>query len=239
MPRGIRYSTGSSRLVIRLDRDALLVLVVLAELDGARDLREDRVILRTPGLEQFRNARQTAGNVARLRRRRRNTGQNVARLHFRAAIDRQHGLDRQQVTRIAAARDLDRLALAVLDHDRGLQLGAARRRTPVDDDAVRRALHLVGLLAHRGAFDQVLEVDRAVGFRENRTRIGIPLRDLGAALHGIAFVDEDARAIADLVGREFLAGLVDDDDRHDTAHGDVLALRSPWQWRGSSASPCR
>ncbi len=107
---GIRQAlrVSSSGLIV----DALLVLVVLAEFDGARDFREDRMILRTPGLEEFRNTRQTAGDVARFRRRRRNTGQHVARLHFRAAIDREHGIDRKQVTRIAAARDLDRLALA-------------------------------------------------------------------------------------------------------------------------------
>src|SRR6185436_595731 len=39
--------------IIRLDGDALFVLVVLAELDGARDLRDDRVVLRTPRLEQL------------------------------------------------------------------------------------------------------------------------------------------------------------------------------------------
>src|SRR6185437_3008413 len=181
------------RFVIRLDVDALLVLVVLTELDGARNLRKDRVILRTTCFEEFCNARQTAGDVARLRRCRRNTSQHVAGLHRRTTIDREHGIDRQQVTRITTARDLDRLALAVLDDDRGLQLGAARSCTPVDDDAVRRALHFVRLLAHRRAFDQVLEVDRTIGFRQDRTRIGVPLRDLGATLYDIAFVDEHAR----------------------------------------------
>ncbi len=122
--------------VIRLDIDALLVLVVLAELDCAGDFREDCVVLRTARFEQFGNTRQTAGDVARLRRRRRNTRQNVAGFDFGTAIDREHGIDRKQVSGVAAACHLDRLAALVFDDDCRLQLVAARARAPIDDDAV-------------------------------------------------------------------------------------------------------
>jgi hypothetical protein len=50
-------------LVVRANDDALLVLIILAELDGARGFRDDRVILRTPCFEQLGNTRQTAGDV--------------------------------------------------------------------------------------------------------------------------------------------------------------------------------
>ncbi len=172
-------------LVIRLDRDALLVLVVLAELDRARDFGQDRVVLRTAGFEQFGDARQTAGDVALLGRRGRDTRQHVAGLHACGAIDGQNRIDRQQVAGVAATCHLDRLAALVLDDNRRLQFVAARRGPPIDDNAVGRALHFVGLFAHGCAFDQIFEIDDAVGFRQNRTGVWIPLRDLGAALHGI------------------------------------------------------
>ena len=105
-------------VAVRMDDDLLLVLVVLAELDRAGDLGEDGVILRTPRLEQFRHARQTARDVAGLGRRQRHAREHVAGLDLGARLDRQHGLDRQQVASIDAARDLDGLAaLAVLDED--------------------------------------------------------------------------------------------------------------------------
>src|SRR5262245_21533256 len=59
---------GLGILIIGLDGDALLVLVVLAELDRAGDLRDDGVVLRAPGLKQLRHARQTTGDVAGLGR---------------------------------------------------------------------------------------------------------------------------------------------------------------------------
>ena len=60
------------------DADAPLVLVVAAELDAARDLGDDRMILRPARLEQFGDARQTAGDVARLGAFQRNTREHVA-----------------------------------------------------------------------------------------------------------------------------------------------------------------
>ena len=62
-----------------------------------------------------------------------------------------------------------------------------------------------------------------VGLGEDRTRVGIPLRQARAALDLVAFVDMQAGAVRNLVGRQFLARLVDDDDRHRPAHGDELA----------------
>src|SRR3546814_5359564 len=50
----------------RLQHQATLGLVVLAELDTTVDLGNDRMVLRTPGLEQFGDTRQTAGDVTRL-----------------------------------------------------------------------------------------------------------------------------------------------------------------------------
>ena len=68
-------------LVVRLDGDAALVLVVLAEPHGAADFGDDRRILRLARLEQLRHPRQTAGDVARLGAFGRDTRDHVARLH--------------------------------------------------------------------------------------------------------------------------------------------------------------
>ena len=85
-------------------------------------------------------------------------------------------------------------------------------------------LHLVGLLLHRHALDQVGEVGHAVDLGEDRPHVGIPLRQARAALDLVAVVDVQARAVDDLLGRQLLARLVDDDDRHVAAHGDQPAL---------------
>src|SRR6185437_3395681 len=57
---------GLITLAGRLDGDAALVLVVLAETNRAADFRDDGRFLRTARFEQFRHPRQTAGDVARL-----------------------------------------------------------------------------------------------------------------------------------------------------------------------------
>ena len=54
--------------VMRRQRNATHVLVVLAEADHARLFGDDRRVLRTTCLEQLRDARQTAGDVAGLGR---------------------------------------------------------------------------------------------------------------------------------------------------------------------------
>ena len=97
---------GLGRLVLGLDDDAALVLVVAAEFDRAVDLGDDRVVLRTAGLEQFGHTRQTAGDVLGLGAFERDTRQHVARRHLVARLDRDNRIDRQQVAGFAAAIDL-------------------------------------------------------------------------------------------------------------------------------------
>ena len=69
---------------------------------------------------------------------RRDTSKHVAGHHLMARLDRQDRIDRQEVASLAAARQLEHLALLVLDHHRRPEIGAARRGTPVDDHAVGR-----------------------------------------------------------------------------------------------------
>src|ERR1700674_1219094 len=109
-------------LVVWLDGDAALVLVVAAEPDGSRDLGDDRRLLRPPRLEQLRHPRQTAGDVAGLGALRRDTRDNVAGLHGPARIDRDDRVHGKRIARIAAAAELEDLAVAALDDDRRTQV---------------------------------------------------------------------------------------------------------------------
>ena len=77
-----------ARLIVLHD-DAALGLVVLAEFHPSIALGDDRVILGTPSLEQFRHARQTAGDVTRLAALTRDTRDHVAGLHDGPVVDRQ------------------------------------------------------------------------------------------------------------------------------------------------------
>ncbi len=132
------------RLVMRLDDDAALVLVVASEPDRAIDLGDDGVILGTTRLEQFRHARQTAGDVLGLGAFERNTRQHVARSDLLARLDRDNRIDRQQVAGVAATLELGHLALAGNGQGRP-QAVTTLVGTPVDDDALGEAGRLVGL----------------------------------------------------------------------------------------------
>src|SRR5262245_22449961 len=211
-------------LVDRLDRDAALVLVVAAEADGATDLGDDRRVLRLAGLEQLRHPRQTAGDVAGLGAFGRDTGEDVARLDLGVDVDRQDRVDREHVAGVAAARQLQHLAVLALDHDRRTQVRATARRAPVDDHALGDTGRLVERLRDRLAFDQILEADRALGFREHRTGERIPFGDTGAALDHVAFVDEHLRTVLDTVRRALGAVGVDDRNHHVADGGDRLAF---------------
>ena len=87
-------------LAFRHDQDAALGLVVLAELDAARDVADDREILRLARLEQLGHARQTAGDVAGLAALARDTREDVAGMDLLAVLDREDRVDRQQVARL-------------------------------------------------------------------------------------------------------------------------------------------
>ena len=202
----------------------LLVLVVAAELHRAGDLGDDRVILRTTRLEQFGDARQTAGDVAGLRRFHRDTRDDVAGLDRAARIDRDDRFDRQRVAGVAAALQLGDLAVAVLDDDRRLQGRRALVEAPVDDHALGDAGRLVDRLRHRRAFDEILEADDAVDLGQDRPGVGIPFGDALAALDLVALVDLQARAVLDAMHGALGAVGAHDHDRDIARHDHQVAL---------------
>ncbi len=92
----------------RLDDDATLVLVVAAEADRAVDLSDDGVVLRTTSLEQFRNTRQTTGDVLGLGAFQRRTCEHVTLADLWPGLDRQDRVDRQHEAGLATACQLQR-----------------------------------------------------------------------------------------------------------------------------------
>ena len=215
---------GILGFVIRGDDDAPLILVVAAKLHRSRNFSDDGVVLRTPRLEQFGNAGQTTRDIAGLGALHGNTRQNVAALHFAARLDREHSIDRKQITRFRASAELADLALLVLDYHRRPKIGAARRSAPVDDHAVGDARRLVALLADRHALDQILELDGARDLREHRTGVRIPLGETITALDLSALVDPQMRAVRQPMHGELGAIIIDNHDGGVAAHDHVPAL---------------
>src|SRR5690606_18909658 len=125
-------------LVSRLDDDAALVLVVAAEADRAIDLGDDGMVLRTASLEQFRNTRQTTGDVLGLGALEGNTRQNVAGRNAGAGFHGNDRIDAEQVTGIRATLGLEGLPLRT-DRDGGAQPVTALAGTPVDDQTLGEA----------------------------------------------------------------------------------------------------
>src|SRR5262249_14873512 len=211
-------------LVGRFDREATLVLVVAAEADRARDFRDDRRVLWLARLEQLRDPRQTAGDVARLGAFSRDARKDVARLDLGADVDREDRIDREHVAGVAAARQLQHLAVLALDHDRRAQIGPATRRAPVDDDALGDTGGLVERFRDRLPLDQVLEPDGALDLRQHRTGVGIPFGNALAALDHVAVVDVHARAVLDAMGCALGTLGVDDRNHHVADHRDQMTF---------------
>jgi hypothetical protein len=139
------------------------------------------VILRTTGLEQFRNTRQTTGDVLGLGAFERDTGEHVALADLGAGFDRQDRVNGQLEAAFTATAQLGDLAILALDHDCRLEIGTARRRTPVDDLTLGDAGRLVGGLENRDAVDDIFEFHGAFDFGQDRAGIRVPLGQTLAA----------------------------------------------------------
>ena len=132
--------------------------------------------------------------------------------------------DRQEIARVAAARQFGDLAVLALDHQRRTQARRARRHPPVDDQTLGDAGRLVDLLGHRGALDEILEADGAGHFGHDRTGVRVPFGDALAALDVIAVIDLQPRAVLHAMNRALGAVAIDDDDRHVARHHHHVAF---------------
>jgi hypothetical protein len=136
-----------------------------------------RRLLGAARLEQLDHPRQAAGDVLGFGRLARNLHQNLARVHLLSVLHHQVRAGGQHVLALGA--------LAADEHRRRALL----RKLRLDDDALRQAGDLVGVLAHVLALDDVLELHRAGDLGQHRGGERIPVhqlltrRDLLALLH--------------------------------------------------------
>src|SRR5690606_28640641 len=232
-------------LAFRAGEDqALLALGVATEAHGAGDFGQDGRLLRLARFEQVGHARQTAGDVAGLGRLLRDTGNDVADIHFGIVGDADDGARRQGVLRgDVGAGQVEVVAvlvhqpdhrpqiavgatllgrLAVLAHH-GPAMLAAAARLRIGHHHAGQAGHLVDVAGHGDAVDEVVELQPALHLGDDRVGVRIPGGDHLPGLHRIFVADRDHRAVRDLVALPLAAELVDHGDLAGTGNGNQVA----------------
>ena len=176
-------------------------------------------------LEQIGYPRQTAGDVARLRGFLRNTRDHVADRNLYAVLEADNGAGRQRInSRNIRIRESHFLAFCVRQpHDRSQILAARAPLLRIEHDRAGQTGNIVHLRRHRDAVDEVLELDHAGHFGDDRVRMRIPVRDRLPGGHDIAVVDRDRRAVGDLVAFTLAAEFVDDAQLAGPRHRDQVA----------------
>ena len=208
------------RIIRAFNRDAALVLVVLAKADIAVDFRDDGVVFGATCLKEFGHTRQTTGNVLGLGTFTRDTRDDVTGLNLRLVFDRKNRIDRHRIGHRVARIVADRFAIFTHQDDLGLELVALGGRAPVDHDLLGHAGGFVGVFLDRDARHQV-DVFGRTGFLGNdRQGVRVPFEQLVTARHVVAFFDVQLGAVADLVAGPLLTILIDDQQLHVPAHDE-------------------
>ena len=94
----------------------------------------------------------------------------------------------------------------------------------VRNHQARQAGDFVHFVVERDAFLQILELDGAADFGDDRVGVRIPLADGGADLDLRAVFDAQLRAVDDGVTLVLAALVVDDGDLARAVHGDEVAV---------------
>ena len=165
--------------VFALDVNLAQAFADFAVLHDAVDFADDGGVARLASLEEFDDARQSSGDVLGLRGFARNLREHVSRLNFVAILHHQVRAGRHEIFLAGAAGGVTHL-------NRGRVLFIARRQR---DDQLRQTRDFVHLFLDRDAGLQVLELDRASSFGEDRERVGIPFGQKFAELDGLVFLD--------------------------------------------------
>ena len=172
-PRRIEYSFCVPA-VLAFDVNLAQALADFAVLHDAVDFADDGGVAGLAGFEELDDARETSGDVLGLGGFARDFREDVARLDFVAILHHQVRAGRHQVLLAGAAR-------RIADQNRRRVLFVARRQR---DDELRKAGDFVHLLLDGDAGLQVLELNRASDFGEDRECIRIPFRQDLADLTG-------------------------------------------------------
>src|SRR3569832_2272999 len=187
--------------VIGGDDHALLALGLLAEADGAGDLREDERVLRLTRLEQVGDARQTAGDVAGLGGLLRNTRDHVAHAHRRTVLEIDDGAGRQIIHgRDLGPGDVQFLALLVHQLAHGtLILRGRAAMLGIGDHEARPPRPLIGGARYGDTLDEIAEAHTARHLGDERMGKRIPVGHDLTGLDAVAVVDAQHRAVRHLV----------------------------------------
>src|SRR3569833_3551145 len=206
---------------------ALLALGLLAEADGAGDLRQDERVFRLAGLEQIGDARQTAGDVAGLRGLLRNTRDHVAHAHRRAGFLIDDGARRQVIHgRELGAGDVQLLALLIHQLDHGALLFGGRAAVlGIGDHQARETGHFIGGARYGDTLDEIAEAHAARHLGDDRMGMRIPVSHDLARLNAVAVVDAQHGAVRHLVTFAFETGLVQHRQFTRTRRHYVVAAR--------------
>src|SRR5450755_4759968 len=211
------------------DDQAPLALGLLAEADRTAAFGQNRGILGLAGLEQIGNPRQTAGDIASLRRLLRDTRDDVAHRHFGSVFQADDGARRQRVNR----RDIgigerDFLALGIGQaHDRTQVLAARTTLLRIEHDGAGQTGNVVHLGRDGDAVDEVGELDHAGHFRDHGVRMRIPIRHRLTGRHHIGIVHRDGGAVRDLIALALAAKLIDHAQFTGARYRDQVTLLMP------------
>ena len=211
------------RIIRGLDRDATLVLVVLAVAHIAVDFRDDGVIFRATCLEKLSHTRQTTGDILGLGTFTRDTCDNVTRTDFCAVLNGHDRINRHRIGNRIARIVADRLAIFAHQNDLRLQLVALGCCAPVDHDLLRHTGGFIGLILDRNTADQVNELGGTGFLGDDRQRVGIPLKELVAPVDGLTFDHEQLGTVTHLVAGTFVTVVVLNDQLHVTTHDHDIA----------------
>src|ERR1700693_4489111 len=186
-----------------------------AVLNDAVDLGDDGRLARLARFEQLHHARETAGDVLGLGGRTRNLGENVAGVDRFFVIHHQVRVGRHQVALLFGPR-----AALRTHNDSGNALLIRR----ISHHPLRHTSDFIHLLLQGDALTQVLEMDLAAHFGQNRERVRIPFQQDVVGLYLAAVRKQDFRSIHYRVAFFFAALLVDDGQDAVAVHRDQLAL---------------
>ena len=157
------HADGLAGVVDGLDDDGALALAFFAQADAAGDLGHDGGLARPACLEDFRDARQTAGDVLRAADFARRLGQQRPGRDHLVGTHFQVGLFRNVV-------HFQALAAFVLDDDLRMQIALVLH----DDPAFGLSVDVV-FLAQRFALDDVLEANAAAALGQDRDAVRVPV----------------------------------------------------------------
>src|SRR5439155_19661669 len=185
-----------------LDVDGhLAAALVGAQLDHAGDFREDGRVLGLARLEDFGDARESAGDVHRARRFARLAGEQVTGLDLLPVLDLDTRLGGQVV-------EVEDLAVVAFDGDARVAFALV-----LDDDELglpTAATFALFLEAGGFAFLDVLVADDARLLRQDGRDVRVPGDQLLARFDLLAVLRQDGGAVGHLVLRELAALGVDD-----------------------------